>query len=207
MVGVVAVVAVETVVGVGVVVEDLSGDLDPLLVAEAWTRVVEVWDEIGRLAKHMARRDSRIDAEDLRSMIATDCVERFELYDPARGEFRSWVFSRAMLNRLRLLRLATRHEPYGRLELGRPRNADSEAGGQEDRLLLEPAVGVGARGSPARCEALADLQGIYDRTDPAGRDAIMVRLHGLDPKVAGLSRTGLSSRVIRIRESVAEERG
>ena len=199
MVGI-AVVRVETVVGVGVVVEDPSGTLDPLLVAEAWTRVVEHWEDIGRISRQMARRDPRIDAEDLRSMLALDLVERFELYDSTRGGISGWIYSRAMLNRLRLLRLARRHEPAGRLEVGGPLRASEE----EDRSRFEPSVGVGARGSPARCEALAELQGLYDRSEPDARDAILVRLHGLQASVAGVSRTGLSSRVARLRERVED---
>lgn len=167
---------------------------------EAWEEVVAHLGTLGRISRAMARADDRVDAEEVLHELTLDLVASYGLFDPARGDWVSWARSRARLARLRAIRTRAKHEPRGRVEV---RDADQD----EDGAGIVPVTGHGAWGSAGRSECQVELGRILDQCDDGQRDALLIRMYGIAPKRAGLSRSGAGSRRARLGEQLGLKAG
>lgn len=156
----------------------------PAVVPQGWTTVVDHLPQLERLASRMARIDARIDASDLLQELLADLVASASLYDEKRGPWFVWAKTRCWLARTRAIRNTNLHAPRGRTSLSEP----------EDAVSRSASLAVGEWGTAARCEALADIQQLHDRSGPDARRELIARIVGESTGRGGEDRLDEASR-------------
>lgn len=145
----------------------------PASAPQGWAAVVDHLPQLERIAGRMARVDARLDAGDLLQELVADLVSSAALFDAARGPWLTWAKTRCWLARTRALRILNRQEPRTRASLS---SADPED--RDTATVRQISIGLGEWGTAARCEAIADLQALYDRATPDGRRELLARIRG-----------------------------
>lgn len=156
-------------------VDRLGGEDPREQISVIWAQVLEHLPKIER-AVHRAVTDDRIDEDDLLGDVLEDLVSHAKQWDPKRGAWMAWARQRIRKCRTYHLRTIVKEQRRDRATL---RTGAAES---EEESSVELTVGVGERGSAARCEALAEVQREYDRSGPLRREVILAELHGLKTK-------------------------
>lgn len=161
------------------------GSPDPEGEARAWGEVLREMPRLRRYAVRACRGFALLDPEEALQDLCLDLVASRHLYDPSRGPWIVWAKTRSRLAGLRQQRLRDRHQPLGRRSIGSRTDRDEDG----SPIDLDPGLGVGRYGSPARSEAAVDACLLYRRSSAAEREVAVCLLLGLDAeKLTGIGR-------------------
>lgn len=137
----------------------------------AWRWVLLHLPHLRKTMQAIARRWPAMCADDLLNDLVVDLVERFELYDPARGSFKTWAHTRARLTTLRHQRKLKYARQEAAAQIGESQEVDDGR--------VDPALPVGAYGTAGRCEAMLDVVHAYTLAQPAEQSVWLRELYGL----------------------------